>query len=33
MDPAAKNKISHRFRALDKVRTWVEEGMEEKKPE
>ncbi|KAK8041198.1 hypothetical protein PG994_014205 [Apiospora phragmitis] len=31
MDPAAKNKISHRFRALDKVRTWVEEGMKEDK--
>jgi len=29
MDPTAKNKISHRFRALDKVRTWVEEGMKE----
>ncbi|KAK6848925.1 hypothetical protein PG995_012758 [Apiospora arundinis] len=29
MDPTAKNKISHRFRALSKVRTWVEDGMKE----
>lgn len=29
MDPAAKNKISHRSRALEKVRKWIEAGMKD----
>lgn len=29
MDPAEKNKISHRYKALEKVRQWVEGGMKE----
>lgn len=26
MDKVAKNKISHRFRALEKLREWIEGG-------
>lgn len=26
MDKAAKNKISHRFKALEKLRAWIEGG-------
>lgn len=29
MDPAEKNKISHRYKALEKLRAWVESGMKE----
>jgi len=29
MDKAAKNKISHRFKALEKLRVWIEGGMKE----
>ncbi|ORY72030.1 putative ham1 family protein [Pseudomassariella vexata] len=29
MDKAKKNKISHRYKALEKVRVWVEGGMNE----
>lgn len=28
MDKAAKNAISHRFKALEKLRAWIEAGME-----
>lgn len=27
MDPVEKNKISHRYKALEKLRVWVENGM------
>ncbi|KAH7033333.1 inosine triphosphate pyrophosphatase-like protein [Microdochium trichocladiopsis] len=29
MDKAAKNKISHRYKALEKLRVWIEGGMKE----
>ena len=29
MDKVEKNKISHRFKALEKLRQWVEDGMKD----
>lgn len=29
MDPVEKNKISHRYKALEKLRVWVENGMKD----
>ncbi|KXJ93181.1 inosine triphosphate pyrophosphatase-like protein [Microdochium bolleyi] len=29
MDKTAKNKISHRYKALEKLRAWIEDGMKE----
>lgn len=29
MDQKEKNKISHRYRALKKLRIWIEDGMKE----
>ncbi|KAJ1329426.1 XTP/dITP diphosphohydrolase [Microdochium nivale] len=29
MDKGAKNKISHRYKALEKLRAWIEDGMKE----
>lgn len=33
MDGPGKNKISHRYKALEKVRAWIEGGMKEEPPQ